>query len=1405
MTRQFLLVFLLIGTLLPVVPNDTSAQDKVMNQDEDVFRFLETQKLPEDTSGRLLVISSIAERLPADYLPPLKLGKSYLHFVEGTGKNVINGILFSDPNAQIIFDRKIDFFRNEFAEGPRLSSFVAKDLLGIEQAWDSYNVSGKGVTLGITDSGVDFGHSDLSDSPKLLNTGITASFDPTGFGAAPTSLTLRPTVVSGETVLPLEGQNLTVNLGEEGGTALSSDLGITLENLVISNMASRSISGNFKVGMMYQPGEIRQVFLFVLVDTQQAGIYDELWVDMSTSLGLSLALNGIIFEVGRLYRELVDWSLVNEEPYGPSNPVIAKDVNGDGYNDVSMGALATVLDLGGLVNGGYIRGIDPEGRGIGVIYDAIGHGTQVTSAAAGRGYVPIQIYDNFTTTDEVENSTVYHLPGSAPNASVIVTKGLQITDFLIGWFWLAGLEPVISETGGWTVNEEHRADISSNSWGDGSIGQELKGMDTLSFILDALSTPDIFSQIDFGVSYPNYPGLIFFVASGNGGPGFGTVASPGAAAAAITVGASTSFHTQRNSGKNDVALFSSNGPTPLGIVKPDILALGSFGFTDRVLILGSGNGTRAAGEFGGTSEATPRAAGIGALLIEALKSQGITATLNEVKVRLKSTAKDLSFPSNMQGGGLINAFYAISTVFDDNYLLVQDTESQILLGNELSTSFESIFGVAHPFTSGTFMDASIYGYRETFLSGRTIKIVSSNGSIPQVQPPSTVDLVLISETLLEFTTSLSSEGVYPLSSIPNEIITSDFMVISIGLTNESYQNLQNAGLTPPTMNLIDLETGRIIDESFSTGYAQQLYSGKPSDDFSSTPAIVLVDPGFQANVPFWSGLTFEVRVSGFSREENSKFEIAQTGTTFNLSATTLPPAYLIEMLEIEQPFGSVFLPVVLLDINQAGYGSKADYLGDEIPKGVFYQQNATYGAFNWFGSTARPEAGDYRFYTLEVPTNATFLAIQMSWTQANLVPNLYLYDSEGKLVAQSETEYIGGGFYQSKTSEPFAQNLIVEASSDRYYLISHFVETPFGAGPYQFKLLARYLTLTEIPSPETTFSEDISLPISGQLNVSATNYTVSEFPELKIDQTNVQIFKGKNGTIEDSLSNDVLTDDPFTPEYFVPLELEAGEKGIIGLFWFNDLIDLDLYLFPADQTGLLANDVLARQGTTPGAVNETAAFSVDRTTTYLVMVDFAGGEIPSQDINFVITYDTRRGPSFTNQSDSITIDTTVFENDEFGIWIQYSTNFDILFNELFTGTFVNHQNFTSTLLSPSPGQVVNGVVNVTWESNVDTQAFVYLEKDGVSIFLGSSTSRSFIFDSTLYKNGDYNLQVRITDGVFVHEYSILLVLQNNVFSSLSPIPSETSSQPIPFPMIAFFTLLFVTSVRFWRKSEKEKV
>ena len=69
-------------------------------------------------------------------------------------------------------------------------------------------------------------------------------------------------------------------------------------------------------------------------------------------------------------------------------------------------------------------------------------------------------------------------------------------------------------------------------------------------------------------------GLVVVAAAGNSGPDGGTITSPGVVPEIITVGASDDHDTIR-SDDDEVASFSSRGPTPEGVPKPDVVAPGT--------------------------------------------------------------------------------------------------------------------------------------------------------------------------------------------------------------------------------------------------------------------------------------------------------------------------------------------------------------------------------------------------------------------------------------------------------------------------------------------------------------------------------------------------------------------------------------------------------------------------------------------------------------------------------------------------------------------------------------------------------------------------------------------------------------------------------------------------------------
>jgi serine protease AprX len=145
--------------------------------------------------------------------------------------------------------------------------------------------------------------------------------------------------------------------------------------------------------------------------------------------------------------------------------------------------------------------------------------------------------------------------------------------------------------------------------------------------------------------------IVVCAAAGNAGPSARTIGSPGAAADVITVGAADRA--------DRVASFSSRGPTADNRTKPDVC----FPGTDIVAARASGTsmGSPVDAQYtsaSGTSMATPHAAGLVALLLQA-KSDATPAQIKQV---LMDTALDMGADPNAQGAGRAQADRALAAI-----------------------------------------------------------------------------------------------------------------------------------------------------------------------------------------------------------------------------------------------------------------------------------------------------------------------------------------------------------------------------------------------------------------------------------------------------------------------------------------------------------------------------------------------------------------------------------------------------------------------------------------------------------------------------------------------------------------------------------------------------------------------
>ena len=240
--------------------------------------------------------------------------------------------------------------------------------------------------------------------------------------------------------------------------------------------------------------------------------------------------------------------------------------------------------------------------------DDNGHGTHCSSIAAGDG----------------------DLQGVAPDATIIAYKVLSSSGSGTEEDILAAIERAVDPNMDFNTSDHY--DIISMSLG-GSGDPD----DTLSTAIDNAAKA----------------GVVPVIAAGNDGPYYRTIASPGCARSAITVGATCKASEVGEDSYCDdtMASFSSRGPS-YGHSKPDIVAPGvNICAAKASVSTETPDDTCPEGYIAhsGTSMATPHVAGAAAILLQAHPGW----TPSQVKASLKMTADDIEEPDIIQGHGEI--------------------------------------------------------------------------------------------------------------------------------------------------------------------------------------------------------------------------------------------------------------------------------------------------------------------------------------------------------------------------------------------------------------------------------------------------------------------------------------------------------------------------------------------------------------------------------------------------------------------------------------------------------------------------------------------------------------------------------------------------------------------------------
>jgi subtilisin family serine protease len=559
-------------------------------------------------------------------------------------------------------------------------------------------------------------------------------------------------------------------------------------------------------------------------------------------------------------------------------------------------------------------------------HDADGHGTSTAGLIASRA---VNTYFGFIK-----------IQGTAPGSMIMAGKVLGDDGY--GWdSWIiAGIEWAVAGVDG-DPKTPDGAQIISMSLGGLEVPND--GNDPTALALDRAAEA----------------GVASFVAAGNEGMGRGTIGSPGVSKSTITVGASTNnaeafqllgyWPFTKTNGRylandyenNHMIWWSSRGPSADGRIDPDLAAVGAWGPAPTP-------GNTANLQFGGTSMATPVAAGIGALVYEAFENtNGRAPTPAELKAILMGTAKDLGYGPAEQGAGRIDALAAYQAAIGTRQvgsipslaLTISPGQSKTVNLGPGKVSSTKVF---EPVAGAVQVSGEVQINKDWFYSF----------IIPEGVSYTHIDLAF--DQMYVFGTDVHSP-INPLTWTDDHLNLVLYRIENGGRTMINYAyahtNTQelNAKVTPGNYEL----------RVWGAQYVNHRIPFDVSIGFFKTSAWTWA---------LSAGPTLTIKVP----------KDAQAGTH-------------VAFVEVARGNARSLVPVAVTVPMTIGVPTK--------------------GAIDVGHETYSTTEGDWVYYVIDVPAGSEALTAVLSWTDWNTDIDLYVIDPAGNTVDASMTPYLGDGLY----------------------------------------------------------------------------------------------------------------------------------------------------------------------------------------------------------------------------------------------------------------------------------------------------------------------------------------------------------------------------------------------------------